>query len=53
MFDLSNRESFENLDKWHKKIEENCDKKVVTMLIGNKCDLPSRAVQYDEAMEYA
>ena len=23
------------------------------MLIGNKCDLPSRDVSYDEAMEYA
>ena len=23
------------------------------MLIGNKCDLPTRDVQYDQAMEYA
>ena len=41
-FDLSRRETFEDLDKWHAKIEDNCESKVVVMLIGNKCDLPTR-----------
>ena len=53
MFDLGGRETFEDLDKWYSKIEENCDSKVVVMLIGNKCDLPNREIQYDEASEYA
>ena len=44
VFDLSRRETFEDLDKWYAKIEDNCDSKVVTMLIGNKCDLPSRQI---------
>ena len=53
VFDLSRRETFENLDKWLSKIEESCDPKVVTMLIGNKCDLPSRQISHEEAMAYA
>ena len=53
VFDLSRRSSFEDLDKWNTKIKEFCDPKVVVMLIGNKCDLPSREVKYEEGMDYA
>ena len=53
VFDLSNRESFNDLEKWNDKIKEHCDQNVVVMLIGNKCDLPDRQVNYNEAMEYA
>ena len=50
---MSKRESFEELDKWWKKVDDSCDASVVAMLVGNKCDLPNRAVTYDEGMNYA
>ena len=41
------------MDTWYSKIEQNCEEKVVVMMVGNKCDLPNRAVSTEEATEYA
>ena len=53
VFDLTRRETFEKMDRWYSKVEENCEQQIVVMLVGNKCDLPTRAVSYEEASEYA
>ena len=53
VFDLTRRETFEKIDVWYSKVEENCEEKVVVMLVGNKCDLPNRAVSTEEASAYA
>ena len=54
VFDLSNRQSFEELTKWFDIIYESCESKVVISLIGNKADLiEKRVVSYDEAKDYA
>lgn len=55
VFDLSERKTFDSLDKWYKTLIEaasplNPDKFPI-VLIGNKSDLP-RAVQEDEAKEW-
>ena len=47
VFDLTRRETFDDLHKWNTKIEQDCDENAVVMLIGNKCDLPNRDVSYD------
>ena len=47
VFDLTNQKSFDDLEKWYTKIEQNCESKVVVMLIGNKCDLPNRVISYE------
>jgi small GTP-binding protein len=51
VFDLSRRETFENLEKWRKEVNE-----ILTdppcILIGNKVDLP-RKVGEEEAKEYS
>ena len=44
MFDLTSRRSFESAPNWIRKAKELCDPQVVIMLVGNKCDLPNRAV---------
>lgn len=42
VFDLTRKASFEELGKfWVKQVEEQCDPKVVTVLVGNKVDLPA------------
>lgn len=39
VFDLTNRESFDNLKNWLEKVENQCEEKVKILLIGNKKDL--------------
>ena len=41
------------MDKWYSKIEENCEQQIVVMLVGNKCDLPTREVTKEDAENYA
>ena len=52
VFDLTNRESFENVLKWNEeKLKFAGD--IVTILLGNKNDLPERAVSNEEVVEFA
>ena len=53
VFDITSRESFEGLDAWYTKIIDGCESKVVVTLIGNKYDLPNRAVTNEEVMAFA
>lgn len=53
MFDLTKRDSFDTLPEWHKTIVDSCDPSVVISLVGSRCDLPNRAVSYEEARQYA
>ena len=54
VYDCTDRKSFEAVDEWYTDISANLDgNRIVVMLLGNKCDLPEREVQYNEAMEYA
>ena len=53
VFDCTDRASFEALDTWFQQISNNIDSRVIIMMLGNKCDLLSREVSYNEAMEYA
>lgn len=48
IFDLTNRESYDNLPKWFTEVAENCGG-IPIMLVGNKADLPDRAVTSEEA----
>ena len=54
MFDVSRRETFQSIPKWLGELESYSNSKgIVKMLIGNKQDLPNRAVTYQEAERYA
>ena len=54
VYDITNRESFENLNSWLIEIEKNANKNVYKLLIGNKCDLEEkRKVSYQEGKDFA
>jgi small GTP-binding protein len=52
VYDVTNPESFKNLDKWVAELEENLGRKVPVLLVGNKIDL-ERKVSREEAVGYA
>ncbi|KAF0972456.1 hypothetical protein FDP41_009359 [Naegleria fowleri] len=39
VYDITNQESFDNLEKWFKEIENQGENGCINILIGNKCDL--------------
>jgi small GTP-binding protein len=54
VYDISKRQSFENVDKWLKELRDHALENIVIMLVGNKCDLAHlRSVPTQEAKEYA
>ena len=54
VYDITDRDSFNNLNSWLIEIEKNANKNVFKLLIGNKNDLESeRKVSYNEGKEFA
>ena len=54
VYDITDRESFENLTSWLIEIEKNANKNVYKLLIGNKCDLEDkRKVSIQEGKDFA
>ena len=48
VFGLDDRESFDDVPRWVKKVKELADNDVVVMVVGNKSDLPSRDISREE-----
>ena len=54
IYDITNRDSFKNLENWLSEIEENANKNVLKFLIGNKCDLENdREIETKEGQDFA
>lgn len=54
VYDVTNRESFLDIEKWQKEIEKYAKSNVIRILIGNKCDLmEKREVSEQEGRELA
>ena len=54
VYDITDLESFRNLDLWLKEIEKNASKNVYKILIGNKNDMEKeRKVSFEKGMEFA
>ena len=54
VYDITDRESFENLNSWLIEIEKNANKNVYKLLIGNKSDLEEkRKVTFQEGTDFA
>ena len=54
VFDITDKDSFNNVNMWYNEIQKYASSNIKTILIGNKADFESkRQVDYSEAKEYA
>jgi GTPase SAR1 family protein len=54
IYDVTNKQSFIDIEKHYALVCDHCDKDAPLMLIGNKCDLDKdRVVEYNEGLELA
>ena len=54
LFDLTNRESYANIQKWVKRLTEDAPEECEVMIIGNKSDMvDQRQVSFEEGKNYA
>ncbi|MGY5872566.1 MAG: GTP-binding protein [Candidatus Thorarchaeota archaeon] len=53
IFDVTRRRSFTELSKWVQEADESIGTRVPFLCVGNKTDLPDRAVPSDEAKRWA
>lgn len=54
VYDITNRKTFENLEKWLEEIREFTGSDIVIVLVGNKIDLlEERQVSYEEGDKFA
>ena len=53
-YDISRKDSFNNLNNWIEACKNQCDKKICLVLVGNKSDLnEKREVSFEEGQELA
>lgn len=53
VFDITNRKSFEDVSVWVSEFRSVAGENTIILLVGNKIDLPDRAVDKEEATEWA
>ncbi|CAI2376675.1 unnamed protein product [Moneuplotes crassus] len=54
VYDITDKESFKNIDNWMTEVEKHASENVSRILVGNKCDMDeSRQVSTDEGKELA
>ena len=54
VYDITQRSSFESVEKWIKAIKEHADPNIVMILVGNKSDLADqRQVKQEDAVKFA
>ena len=52
VFDVTSRESFDNLDGWMEEVQKNCTK-IPIIIVGNKIDLKNRKITKEVGRKYA
>ncbi len=54
VYDITDPDSFNNINSWLIEIEKNANKNVYKFLVGNKCDLEDmRKISYEQGKEFA
>jgi GTPase SAR1 family protein len=55
LYDVTNRDTFDNVDDWIEKIKKFCGglNQISVVLVGNKCDCQTRVVSIEEGQEKA
>ena len=52
-YDITRRDTFENLETWHEEVEQHSDPEVIMILVGNQKDREEmREVTVQEAREF-
>ena len=52
VYDINNRQSFNNLNYWFEQVDQYCKKNVTIVLIGNKTDKDTREVSTEEVEKF-
>lgn len=52
-YSIAEPETFRNIENWMKQIQQQASENVCKILVGNKCDIPDRAVSYEEGKSLA
>ena len=42
VYDITRKETFDDVDKWRNELISSCNQEITVMLIGNKCDLEDK-----------
>lgn len=53
VYDVTNRDSFLNVQKWLMEINRYGTQNLAKIIVGNKCDMESRVVKYNEGQDLA
>lgn len=53
VYDVSDRASFNGIERWRSQLQQHSDPDVVMVLVGNKADLSKRAVTTEEGRAFA
>ncbi|CAH8856710.1 unnamed protein product [Trichobilharzia szidati] len=53
VYDVGCQKSFDELKTWLKMVEHHSGSRIIKLIVGNKIDLPARAVAVQKAEEYA
>ena len=54
VYDITDLESFQNLNSWIIEIEKNASKNVYKILVGNKCDMEGeRKISAEQGKDFA
>ncbi len=54
VYDVTDRGSFNDVHNWIRNVDDNCNKNICAIIIGNKCDLAdSRQVTFEEGKALA
>ena len=54
VYDITRKETFDDVDKWRNELISSCNQEITVMLIGNKCDLEDqRQISKEQGEEKA
>ncbi len=52
-YSIAEPDTFKNIENWMKQIQQQASENVCKILVGNKCDVAERGVEYDEGRRLA